>query len=163
MRRVIAAATLTVLAIAAGMARNPHHPSPGRAERKAAPRAETPAACDTICGNATDSVIVSGFEKAQKASRESMMLTNNTARELSSIRIEITYTDMKGRMLHKAVHDVAVEIPPGETRMVNVPSFDRQNLFYYHLSPMQARARQATPYDVKVQVLHICYPKPSEQ
>lgn len=163
MRRVIIAAAMTVLATAACMARKPHHPSPGRQERKAAASITTHTACDTVNIADTDSVTVSGFEKAQKASRESMMLTNNTAREFSSLRLEITYTDMKGRMLHKAIHDVAEAIPPGETRIVSVPSFDRQNLFYYHLSPMQARATQATPYDVKVRVLHICYPKSSEQ
>ncbi len=147
------------------VARNPHHPSPTRAERKAVPRTSPPAVVvsDTVRGTTADSVVVAGFEKAQKSSRESMMVTNGTGSAFSSVCLEITYKDMQGRMLHKAVHDVAEIIPAGETRMVSVPSFDRQNLFYYRLSPMQPRARQATPFDVEVKVIYVCYPKLTEQ
>lgn len=164
-RLLLILAILAALTPAAVEAGKPHHPSPPRAGRKAVPRTTRPPVIvyDTVSGCATDSVTVSGFEKAQKASRESMMITNGCSRACSATGIEITYKDMQGRMLHKAVREVAEVIPPGETRMVSVPSFDRQNLFYYHLSPRQARAAQATPFDVEVRVIYLCYPKLSEQ
>lgn len=161
MRRLIlvVAAMTVLLYVEAG---KPHHPSPGRAERSRTARRtqlEPVVVYDTVYAGVADSVSVSGFEKAQTATRESMMISNNGSADLVAVGIDISYLDMQGRMLHKASHHVAEIIPAAETRMVNVPSFDRQNLFYYHLSPMSRRAAQATPFDVKVEVKYVCYPK----
>lgn len=110
---------------------------------------------DTFWSPPRDSVGVSGFEKTLRSSRESMYITNNTLSDVAGAGITITYNDMDGRMLHKVSHDIDVDIPYGETRMVDIPSFDRQGLYYYYLSPLPVRANRATPFKVDVEVKYI--------
>lgn len=116
---------------------------------------------DTIFSPAADSVAAAGFEKTLRSTSESIFITNASARDIVSLSLSITYTDMQGRMLHKATHAVAPPegIPAGQTRMVSFPSFDRQSLFYYHLSPLPKRAVRATPFKVKVTVNYITHAK----
>lgn len=131
------------------------HGVSGRSRTETAPAA----ACDTIWAPPRDSVAVAGFEKTLRSTRESMYVTNYTSGPVEGIGIEITYTDMNDRMLHKASHHVGDGIPWGETRMIEVPSFDRQGLYYYHRSPVPQRTSQATPFKVRVAVLYILIPK----
>ncbi len=114
------------------------------------------AAADTVF--APDSVTVAGFEKPLRAVRESMFVTNRTGRDIAGLAVDIVYLDMQGRMLHKATHRIDVSIPAGETRRVEITSFDRQGLFYYHLSPLPQRATRATPFKVNVSVKYVCVP-----
>lgn len=126
--------------------------------RRPAPAADKPSAAsvyDTVTAPSPDSIAVSGFEKTLRSSRESMYISNLTADSLAGLGIEITYMDMDRRMLHKSVHDLAEAIPAGETRLVDVPSFDRQALYYYHLSPLPPRARHATPFRASVRVIYV--------
>jgi len=102
-----------------------------------------------------DSVVVAGFEKPLRAVRESMFITNHLSHPVEGAVLEVTYLDTHGRMLHKATHQINVRIPTGETRRVEIPSFDRQGLFYYKLSTLPPRAKQATPFDVKVQTTQV--------
>lgn len=111
--------------------------------------------CDTVRGSVCRQLQVSGFEKPLRAMRESMFVTNMSPDTVAGFGIEITYTDMRGRQLHKAAHDVPAEIPAGETRRVEVRSFDRSGLFHYRLSPVSRRADRATPFDVRVRVTYI--------
>ncbi len=110
---------------------------------------------DTIRGARCDSLLVSGFDKPLRAVRESMFVTNPTTVAVVGLGIEITYLDSRRRMLHKAVHEITCEIPPGETRRIEVRSFDRSGLFHYRLSPVPRGAVQATPFDVSVMVDYI--------
>ncbi|MCI9054986.1 MAG: hypothetical protein HFJ87_07595 [Muribaculaceae bacterium] len=115
-------------------------------------------ACDSTA-NWNDSLAVAGFEKPLRAVRESMFITNKSSVAVEGLELEITYLDMKGRMLHKVTRKITVDLPSGETRRVEVPAFDRQGLFYYKLSPVPARATQATPFDVKVKICKVFLPK----
>lgn len=152
--------TLLILAVAVTAAAHCQDYRRATPRRQARARMETRAALpasDTVF--APDSVTAAGFEKPLRAVRESMFITNSTGRPVESLSIEITYLDMQGRQLHKVSHEVSTDIPPGETRRVEVPSFDRQGLFYYHLSPLPARATRATPFRADVKVRYICHPK----
>ncbi len=110
---------------------------------------------DTITEPGADSVAVSGFEKPLRATRESMYVTNHSSRDITSLALEIEYLTTSGRQLHKREVDVTADIPAGETRMVEIASFDRQGLYHYRLTIPPKRAAQATPFDVRVKVKYI--------
>lgn len=143
-------------------AQNLRRPTP-RTVRRAAPVSATVGLPrDTVAFPAADSVSVAGFEKPLRAMKETMFVTNNSAEPIADVGLDIVYTDIKGRMLHRAAHFLEVSIPPGETRRVEIPSFDSSGLFYYRLSPVPARATNATPFDVKVTVTFITHPRLNE-
>lgn len=134
-------------------------PVRGRGPKKEKPATALEAVADTIWSPSPDSVAVAGFEKTLRSNRESMYISNRSASSISELAVTITYYDMDGRMLHKTSHVVAEVIPSGETRLVDVPSFDRQGLYYYHLSPVPTRATRATPFRVAVEVLYLLSPR----
>ena len=125
------------------------------AARQAAVPREAVTGADTVRGAALDSVVVAGFDKPLRSTRESMFVTNGTASAISGLGIEITYRDGRGRMLHRASHAISADIPAGQTRRIEVPSFDRGGAFRYRLSEPPRGARQATPFDVTVKVTYI--------
>ena len=158
MRALVIILTL-VCAAAAGAATPFTKPARAKKPAKNSPTsAVAPLARDTVFAPPADSVAVAGYEKTLRSTRESMFVTNTTARPLEAMEIEVTYFDLSDRMLHRVSHDLSTEIPAGETRMIDVPSFDRQGLYYYHLSPVPRRAQSATPFKVAVQVKYIVQP-----
>lgn len=124
---------------------------------------EIPLRFDTLAAPAPDTIAVAGFEKTLRSSRETMYVTNHSTLPIMGIALEITYSDTDGRMLHKALHNVDADIPSGETRMISVPSFDRQAVFYYYLSPRPVRSPSATPFKAAVRILYCLIPKPDSQ
>lgn len=159
---ILAAATLGAFA---AIATPPTHPTPKQQGRSAAMnRRVLPSAVvyDTVAPATDTALIVSGFEKTLRATRESMFVTNRSGAPVAGFTLEITYRDLHGRMLHRAVRTVGSIIPDGETRRVDIPTFDRQNLFYYRLTEPPQRASQATPFDVTIKVLNLIYPSVSE-
>lgn len=143
-------------------ARKGKKPDPQRVRRTATTRAAATniKVCDTIMLPPSDSITVAGYEKTLRSNTESMIISNHTADDITAVGLDIQYLDMKGRMLHRCTQKVSIPdgIPRGESRMVSVPSFDRQGLFYYHLSPKPKRATRATPFKVAVTVSYICIP-----
>lgn len=102
----------------------------------------------------TDGLLrLSGYDKPLNANRETMFVTNLTRQTATALDLEITYYDMTGRMLHSARQHVTCEIPAGETRLIEFPTWDRQHSFYY-LKSVKPR-RQATPYDIQCTVTGI--------
>lgn len=157
MRRLLLIVTMAVTVAAAMTATE----APRRVKTTRGPRLKAeytaPAAGsrDTVGGEAADSVIafvgLSGYDKPLRSRRESLFVTNRSARTLSGLEIEIAYSDMSGRSLHRRPVTVAVDLPPGETKRVEFGSWDSQQSFYYHRSPRPSKA-QATPYDVKCRI-----------
>lgn len=100
-----------------------------------------------------DEVAISGYDKQLRSRRESFFVTNAMGADtLHSITVDIVYTDMAGRQLHSRQGvEVATHLPPGETRLYHISSWDRQCSFYYRLSNAPKRAA-ATPYDVRFTV-----------
>ena len=153
--RAIAAILLLLASIGAMHAQHLTRRILARAAAATQPSTVAGATADTVRGAALDSVRVAGFEKALRSTRESMFVTNGTARDISGLGIDISYYDTRRRLLHRASHTVAADIPAGETRRVEVPSFDRGGAFYYRLSALPRGARQATPFDVHTRVTYI--------
>lgn len=90
----------------------------------------------------------SGYEKSLRATRETVFISNLSAREVARVAFRVTYYDVQGRQIHVARHNIYAPVPPGETRRLDFPTWDRQYTFYYVGSP---RPRvSATPYSVRI-------------
>ncbi|MDE6368391.1 MAG: FxLYD domain-containing protein [Muribaculaceae bacterium] len=108
---------------------------------------------DTIATAADSAAIAfSGYEKTLSSSKESFFATNHTDSLITRLNIEITYLDMKGRQLDTRKVTLDTDFPPGETRRFDISAWDRQKVFYYHLSPTP-RSSHATPYNVTIRLL----------
>ncbi|MGM9852807.1 MAG: hypothetical protein ACI30N_02425 [Muribaculaceae bacterium] len=105
---------------------------------------------DTVTAGIEASVTVSGYEKPLRASKETVLVTNNdTIRALDELTLIIEYKTTAGRMLHKRTVTVYPLVEPGETRLVTFPTWDINRLFYYHLNQPRTNS-QATPYTVSI-------------
>lgn len=97
-----------------------------------------------------DKIRFYGFDKTLTSAKESFFVTNGLDNKLSGITIEITYFDMQHRQLHQTNQKLSCEIPPGETRRLDIKSWDTQKAFYFHQSAQPRR--QATPFDVTIKL-----------
>jgi len=95
-----------------------------------------------------DSVVFSGYDKPANAGKEAFLVTNNTGVTLLEITVIITYKDMEDRMLHKRSSTIKCHIPQGETRKLEIPTWDSQMSYYYFRSAEPKRI--ATPYQVNI-------------
>lgn len=98
-----------------------------------------------------DSISFAGYEKEASASRETVLVVNKTDFAVRGIHLVITYKDMKGRMLHSRKIQKNCHIPAKETRMIEIPTWDKQKTYYYYLG--NAPRKVATPYKVEVAAL----------
>ena len=126
-----------------------------RSTRKNLRSTEVPVAVlDTVDGLLPDSlmtvdpaaVTIKGFSKRASDSKESFFITNNTRHRMSAVRLLMRYTTMNGELLTQRSVTVPVSLKPGETKLVEVKSFDVQRLFYYYAGPQPRK--QATPFKV---------------
>ncbi len=116
---------------------------------------------DTLMCKSDDEITLSGFDKLLKSAKETFFATNNTNHDITGIEIEITYTDMSGRMLHKRKCFVETDIPSGETRHITISTWDAQRTFYYYRSSTQKHSN-GTPFRVKCKVLRFTSTKRHE-
>lgn len=103
---------------------------------------------------------LSGYDKPLRSSRESLFITNNTSRDIDGIVLSIDYFDASGRKLHSRAVTVRCDLPQGQTRKIDFPSWDTQQSFYYKLSP-KPRRDGATPYDIRCHATAIIVPSTS--
>jgi len=109
-------------------------------------------AYDTIAtAGDTTAFSFSGYEKLLRSTKESLFVTSHCDSTVDRLLLEIVYLDMKRRMLHSRTAVVDIELPSGETRKVDIPSWDAQKAFYYYRSPKPKRGH-ATPYKVSVRL-----------
>ena len=101
---------------------------------------------DSLQGIDPNAVSLKGFSKRASDSKESFFITNNTSHRMSAVRLLLRYTTMQGEMLTQRTVTVPVNLKPGETKLVEVKSFDVQRLFYYYAGPQPRK--QATPFKV---------------
>lgn len=94
-----------------------------------------------------------GFDKTVGSSMESFFISNGLDDAISELEIDITYTDMKGRQLHRRSVKLDCSIPPKETMRTDIKSWDTQKSFYFHQSVKPKR--QATPFAVKIDLLSV--------
>lgn len=99
----------------------------------------------------------SGFDKTPSSNKESFFITNSTDSIMKGLTVEIEYTDLKERLLHKRSVAIDCDIPPKDTRRVDVPTWDIQHAFrHYRCSPTK---RPTTPFRVKIIPLSVVFNK----
>ncbi|MDE7347587.1 MAG: hypothetical protein K2N48_12725 [Muribaculaceae bacterium] len=91
-----------------------------------------------------------GFDKTVTSNIESFFISNTLDEGICGIEVDIIYTDMKGRQLHKRMVKIECDIPPGETKRYDIKSWDIQKSFYFHKSVKPKR--QATPFDARIEL-----------
>lgn len=115
--------------------------------------AEAAVVFDTIPADSL--VVLSGYEKALRSARESLLITNLRTDTIAGIGIAIEYLDAQGRQLHKRSVTITAEVPPSETRMAAFQSWDKQKVWYYILSAPARPSAPATPYSVNISIDYI--------
>lgn len=94
---------------------------------------------------------ITHYEKRLSSGKESFRIVNRSEYALLGMKLEITYTDASGEMLHKRTESVTAEVPPGEGRIVEIPTFDKRHSYYYKEGAPPRSG--GTPYDVSFKPL----------
>lgn len=152
--RLMLTLLVALLGVTALTAQNlTRRPGRGTSSRPKVAATVAPAPADTLPAAYADSLSISGFEKPLRSRHETFFVTNSSGSHVGSVEVEIDYRDLQGRQLHRAVHTVYCDLPPGQTRRLQVPAMDREGLMYYRLSPVPRGARHATPFDAVIRIL----------
>ncbi|MCM1153037.1 MAG: hypothetical protein NC328_05235 [Muribaculum sp.] len=109
------------------------------------------------CAHILDNIIVSGYDKPTSSSKESFFISNHNEFEVSDVIVEIHYYDLQERRLHRRETKINVQVPPGETVKADIPSWDSQHSFHYHLS-QPAQRKPSSPYKVRIMPLSLLAP-----
>ncbi len=128
------------------------------AERVATPPADTLAA-------PPGAIVLSGYDKTLAATRESFFVTNTLdSATVVWLAATIDYLDTAGRQLHRRRATMRCAIPAGQTRRIDIPSWDRQHVYYYRASEPRRRVQAAaSPFDVAIKVDSIAIATESPQ
>lgn len=97
-------------------------------------------------GYRLDQVVFTGFDKTKNNPTESFFIINNTDRVLTAVTLYIDYRTPDGRQLTRRFIRLTCNIPAGETRKADIPSWDTQRSFYYIKSEKPRRG--GTPFSV---------------
>lgn len=108
--------------------------------------------CDTIVAPGLEMVEVKGYDKPLRSRRETFFVANPGDKTIQRVALTISYFDTSNNLLHRAAHNVAVDVPAGETRIAGVRSWDVQNAFYYLNSTVSHKSNTAKPYTVTINV-----------
>lgn len=144
-------ALLLLIALAAASA------SPARADentmrpalRRAVATAPAPAdITDTLHVVSADSLRLHGYDKPLRSMHETFFATNPGPHTISAITLDIIYRTLDGTMLHARRVRMACDIPPGQTRQLRTPAWDRQQRHYYHLTRSHPASPRAVPFTV---------------
>ena len=106
-------------------------------------------------------VTLSGYDRNYGKTSESFLVTNSNDGPVAGLEVEITYNDMEGRMLHRRRAVCAVDVPAGETRLVELRTPDRQGSMYYYKS--KAPRKGGMPYRVGIRIVEILVMPSSEE
>lgn len=96
----------------------------------------------------SDSIRFAGFDKNINSSKESFLIINNSEVTVNEVFVKLTYNDIDGGMLHSRKYNIKCKIPPGETRLADIPSWDCQHTYYYYLSNPPKKV--AVPFKVEI-------------
>lgn len=99
------------------------------------------------------SIVLSGYDKTVSSNKETLFITNNSELYVTGITLDILYLDLQGRELHRRTVSRRVDLPAGDTRCVDFPSWDAQKSFYYRYS--KTPRKQAIPYDVRISTISV--------
>lgn len=112
---------------------------------------QKPATIDSITADSA-SFRLFGYDKTLRASTESFFATNLTGDTVIQLSGTIEYLTLGKVQLHRRNFSYPITIPPGQTRHITLPAWDKQKVWYYYLSPRPRMATQATPYDIRISV-----------
>lgn len=91
-----------------------------------------------------------GYDKPLSADKESFFISSSlSADTIASVLLEIRYLSTSGQQLHKEECQHDIVLPPGETRRVELRSWDPTHTFYYYRTPPRKPERY-TPYKVVI-------------
>lgn len=107
-------------------------------------------------GRGLDAVEMSRFDKPVESRYETFFVTNRAATTLTAVTLRIDYYTSGGEKMHSRTVTAECNIPPGETRQLSVPSFDRQQTYRYQGSRIPPR-RPSTPFTVRLTPLRLRY------
>ena len=88
-----------------------------------------------------------GYEKEINSSKETFLIQNKSSENFTGYNVRIVYLDMQDRMLHARSISGKCYVPAGETRKVDISSWDNQHTYYYYLGNEPKKV--AIPYKVK--------------
>ena len=91
-----------------------------------------------------------GFDKTVTSNIESFFISNGLDKPIHEMEVNISYTDMKGRQLHRRNISIECCLAPGDTKRYDIKSWDTQKSFYFYQSVKPRR--QATPFSVKIEL-----------
>lgn len=97
-------------------------------------------------GYSLNQIVVTGYDKPTSSETESFFVTNKTDCTLASVNLTIEYLTCDSIPMHKRPLFLHCDIPAGETRKIDVKSWDRQKSFHYEKS--RESRRGSTPYIV---------------
>lgn len=123
--------------------------------------ADTTEAAEVVLRHDVDSVLIGerlslrGYDKPLRSLRESIFVTNRFDSPISGFAIDVEYTDGRGEMLHRRMISVKCDVPPGETRQLYVPAWDRHYTYYYKSTRIRKHAPDAVPYDVTIRPVSV--------
>lgn len=107
------------------------------------------AGCDSSNNGYTmDQIVYAGYEKKSNSKVESIFVSNHTDSYLIRVCFYIDYLTPDSLQLDRRFRSLDCEIPPGETRKLDMRSWDTQNSFRYISSP-KGRSQSST-YIVKL-------------
>lgn len=92
-----------------------------------------------------------GFDKEPNSNIESFILINPSNLEILGFEVKIVYLDMKDRMIHSRTVKEDCIVPPGESRRIDIPTWDKQHTYYYYLGNEPKKV--ATPFKVTFEPL----------
>lgn len=146
-----------LLLLAAGFAAGQRFIRPGKMqqERKAAVSAGVNPA--TWTEPDSGSILVRGFAKPLHSNYETMYVTNQGSRTLTALKLNLEYSDMAGRQLHRRSDTTNVTLEPGQTRRIELKSFDRQQTCCYEKSRSPRTRGPQTLFTVRVLVDSVKY------
>ncbi len=124
-------------------------------------RVEAPAeaVADTLFAPSDSLVSLSGYDKPLRSRKESFFVSNHSQHALSALNLTIDYFDTSERRMHSRTLTIDVDIPAGDTRKVDIPSWDTQLTFYYRDSAPARLTTRCYPYSVASRINFIlCSP-----
>lgn len=95
-----------------------------------------------------DKIAFSGFEKEVNSSKETFLISNKSLEVILGLEIRIEYLDLQDRMLHSRDIKEKCYVPAGETRKIDISSWDKQHTYYYYLGNEPRKV--ATPFKVRI-------------
>lgn len=164
-RLTLAPTTLLLLLLSAALTARPDNTLRGKLKvdpriATATPKTDTLATAlrfDTLAPVARTDVRLSGYDKPLNSRKESLFVSNRLDRDIIALKIRLVYKDTARRTLHETEREIRADIPAGATRLVQFPSWDKQNSFFY-VKGRRPRVANVTPFDVTCTVVHIVSP-----